>query len=100
LCYRPISFSAKYLVKEKVLSDEFSFSEQILEAISSVIVDSGASAIVSGFLLVTQIIAEDGDTQVLVTHPDNQGMPASLGLCGFAEEWIRDDMRRTFEAIE
>jgi hypothetical protein len=82
------------------LPEEISFSEHILEAISGVVADSGVNALVSGFVLVTQIITEDGDTQVMVTHPDGQGMPLSLGLTNFAEEWIRDDMRRSFECME
>lgn len=82
------------------MDDGTSFSDQILEAVSaalSAVMDG--SVIVTGFVLAAEFISGEGDVELTVTHPSEQSTARTLGLVGFADEWIRDDMRVSFRNL-
>lgn len=70
-------------------------SEAVFNAISDWL---GDSAMATGFLLVVPTVDADGGNSLRTVTPDTQPYHVSLGLVGFAEEYIRDDIRTAFMA--
>lgn len=68
-------------------------SEAVFSAISNWL---GEDGLATGFLLVFPTVDADGSFTTVVCKPDDQPPPTSLGLIGFAEEFIRDDIRRSW----
>ena len=70
-------------------------SEAVFDSISEWL---GTDALATGFLLVVPTMDADGGSSIRVCVPDTQPYHSSLGLVGFAEEYIRDDIRTQFMA--
>jgi hypothetical protein len=70
-------------------------SEAVFSAISNWLGDDGLA---TGFFLVVPTMDSDGGSSVRVVAPDQQPYHVSLGLLGFAEEYVRDDIRTAFLA--
>lgn len=70
-------------------------SEAVFAAISDWLGDAGLA---TGFLLAVPTIDADGSSSLRVVTPEQQPYHVSLGLTGFAEEFIRDDIRTAFLA--
>lgn len=68
-------------------------SEAVISAISNWL---GNASLATGFLLVIPTVDADGTFSTFVVKPDDQPPPTSLGLIGFADEFIRDDIRRVW----
>lgn len=58
----------------------------------------GNESMLTGFLLVTSELGSDGGQNIRVIQPDTQPYHTSLGMVGFAEEYVRDDIRTAFLA--
>lgn len=76
--------------------DESSLSDMVIEAISAYYANTGRPGIVTSFVLVAEAVREDGSVSAAVAYPDDQALSRSLGLIGYGEEWIRDDVRNSF----
>lgn len=70
-------------------------SEAVFSSISDWL---GNDGLATGFLLVVPTMDSDGSSSLRVCVPETQPYHTSLGLCGFAEEYIRDDIRTAFLA--
>jgi hypothetical protein len=70
-------------------------SEAVFAAVSDWL---GNDGLATGFLLVVPTMDSDGTQSLRVCTPDTQPYHTSLGLVGFAEEFIRDDIRTAFLA--
>lgn len=70
-------------------------SEAVFAAISDWLGDTGLA---TGFILAVPTMDSDGGSSVRVVMPDQQPYHVSLGLSGFLEEWVRDDIRTAFLA--
>ena len=56
----------------------------------------GNDSLLTGFMLVTSELGSEGVQNIRVCSPDTQPYHTSLGLIGFAEEYVRDDIRTAF----
>lgn len=70
-------------------------SEAVFNAISNWL---GNDAMLTGFILITSELGSDGGQQLRCVTPETQPFHNSLGLVGYAEEFIRDDIRTAFLA--
>lgn len=68
-------------------------SEAVFNAVSEWL---GSDALATGFLLVVPTVDADGSNSLRLSAPDTQPFHVSLGLIGYAEEYIRDDIRTAF----
>lgn len=69
--------------------------EAVFNAISDWL---GSDAMLTGYILITSELGSDGAQNLRVSFPDTQPFHNSLGLVGYAEEYIRDDIRTAFLA--
>jgi hypothetical protein len=78
--------------------DESSLSDAILNAISENVGSMEVSGLVGAFVVVSEIMWENGAVTTTTTYPPEQPLSRTLGLIGYGEEWIRDDVRNSFLA--
>lgn len=57
-------------------------------------------SMVTGFVLAVEGFESDGAQGATVIHPESQPTYRTLGLLGWADEWVRDDVRRAFAEWE
>lgn len=81
------------------MSEEISLASAISSAVSEYFGSAEDSSMVTGFIIAVSTIDTDGQQGIGVAYPETQGFHQSLGLLGFAEEYIRDDIRMTFEEM-
>lgn len=80
------------------MSENLSMTDRIYDAISKDLADFEVAGIPTSFLLVGTFVAEDGVSRTFVVTAEGQDSSRSLGLVGYAEEWIRDDIRAAMAA--
>ena len=69
-----------------------------MEAISEYYANSDSPGIVTSFVVIAEAVRGDGSVSAAVAYPSDQALSRSLGLIGYGEEWIRDDVRNSFLA--
>lgn len=75
-------------------------SDSVLSALSDSISAEDNPGMVNAFVLVYETLREDGSVTMGVAYPDEQTLARSLGLIGYGEEWVRDDLQRSFIAMD
>lgn len=75
-----------------------SLAEAIESVVSDFLSDSEVPTILTGFALVLETVqaTEDAMTVLSLCAPDDQPANRTLGLIAYGEEWVRDDIRRSF----
>ena len=75
-------------------------ADVVLRALSDFYATAENPGMVTSFVVIAETARANGDVSVIVAAPDTQPYTQTLGLIGFGEEWVRDDMRTSFYVNE
>lgn len=84
----PISWWVDFLTDETP-----TLSDAVFATISDWFTAAGRPGIVTSFVLVTERLREDGHAGLTVVTPHDQTPARTLGLVGWADEEVRDEIR-------
>lgn len=76
--------------------DEISLADVIADAVSDYLAGRDRPAMLNGFVFACSTVDTDGGANLQFSYPETQPYHQSLGLVGFAEEYVRDDIREVF----
>lgn len=73
-------------------------SDVVESAVRAFLSTESVPAVLTGFVLVAEVAWADaeGTVSLSVTGSDDQALNRTLGLLSYGEEWVRDDIRRSF----